>query len=680
MKLEKFQFKSLKTRVTLITLVFFVTGIWLLSFYASSKLHDDMQNQLVEQQRMVASLLAAEVNNDLMERLSVLEIFAGRISPDMLENPADLQKSLDVKFVIQRYFNAGAFITDKNGTVIGAIAPMKNVIGINFMDREYLSIALKEGKANISHPLIGKVTKTPGFAIATPIKDSTGEVFGALVGAIDLSKPNFLDKVTQNSYGKNGYFLLQDKKTRLIITTADKRRVMKSQPPSGVNWLIDRHLQGYENTGVTISPLGVEVLASAKGVPLTDWVLVAALPTSEAFAPLRELQQRIFWVTMLLTVLAGSMTWWMLSRALAPMFSTIKKLSYFAKSDQLPHDLPVTGQDEIGELIASVNNLLKSLRQREESLRESEHRWKFAIEGSGDGLWDWDVASSTVFFSKTWKAMLGYAEDEIGNGLDEWEKRVHPEDKEATLAAVQAHIDGKTPTYVNEHRVLCKDGSYKWILDRGLVVSRDADGKPIRIIGTHTDITERKQLESQIRLQAFYDPLTSLANRRLLIDRLSQSMLASRRNSCYGALLFLDMDNFKPLNDAYGHGAGDMLLIDVANRIKSCVREADTVARVGGDEFVVMLTPINKDKELSKAQALVIAEKIRVSLAGPYMVDVMDESGRSIKVEHHCTASIGVVLFYDELASQDEIIKRADEAMYQAKNAGRNQVRFYDKA
>jgi len=660
--------------------VFFVTGIWLLSFYASSKLHDDMQNQLAEQQRMLASLLAAEVNNDLMERLSVLEIFAERISPDMLENPSALQKSLDVKFVIQRYFNAGAFITGKNGTVIATIAPMKNIMGINFMDREYLSIALKDGKANISHPLIGKMTKTPGFAIATPIKDSTGAVIGALVGAVDLTKPNFLDKVTQNGYGKSGYFLLQDQKTRLIIATADKRRVMKLQPPSGVNWLIDRHLQGYEDTGITVSPLGVEVLASAKRVPLTDWVLVAVLPTSEAFTPLRELQQQIFWVTMLLTVLAGSLTWWMLSRALAPMFSTIKKLPYFAKSDQPPQDLPVTRQDEIGELIASVNNLLKSLRQREASLRESEHRWKFAIEGSGDGLWDWDVTTNTVFFSKTWKAMLGYAEDEIGNGLEEWEKRVHPEDKEATLAAVQAHIDGKAPAYVNEHRVLCKDGSYKWILDRGLVVSRDTDGKPIRIIGTHTDITARKQLEAQIRLQAFYDPLTSLANRRLLIDRLSQAMVASRRNSCYGALLFLDMDNFKPLNDEHGHGAGDILLIDVANRIKSCVREADTVARIGGDEFVVMLAPMNKNKELSKAQALVIAEKIRVSLAEPYMVNVVDESGKGIKVEHRCTASIGVVLFFDEDASQDEIIKWADEAMYQAKNAGRNQVRFYDKA
>ena len=132
------------------------------------------------------------------------------------------------------------------------------------------------------------------------------------------------------------------------------------------------------------------------------------------------------------------------------------------------------------------------------ALRESEFRWKFAIEGSGDGLWDWNVPESTVFFSTRWKAMLGFAEDDIGGSLDEWSKRVHPDDLTQTMADVQAHLDGKTPLYVNEHRVRCKDGSYKWILDRGLAVSRDAEGKPLRIIGTHADITERKQQQDLI--------------------------------------------------------------------------------------------------------------------------------------------------------------------------------------
>lgn len=145
--------------------------------------------------------------------------------------------------------------------------------------------------------------------------------------------------------------------------------------------------------------------------------------------------------------------------------------------------------------------LTRELRKREEALKGSEYRWRFALEGSGDGLWDWDVQTDAVFFSQRWKEMLGFADDEIRNSLDEWSKRVHPDDKAQTMAAVRAHFDGKTPIYTNEHRVRCKDGSWKWILDRGLVVNRDAAGNPLRMIGSHSDISERKQAEEKIKAQ-----------------------------------------------------------------------------------------------------------------------------------------------------------------------------------
>jgi len=202
------------------------------------------------------------------------------------------------------------------------------------------------------------------------------------------------------------------------------------------------------------------------------------------------------------------------------------------------------------------------------------------------------------------------------------------------------------------------------------------NGKTVHLAITR-DITERKLMEEQVRQLAFYDPLTQLPNRRLLNDRLSQTMSAGKRNRLYGALMFLDLDNFKPINDAHGHGVGDLLLIEAASRLKSCVREMDTVARFGGDEFVVMLSELDVDKAESNSQASLVAEKIRTTISEPYLLTIKHEGQANTIVEHHCTVSIGVIVFIGNEVSQDDLIERADAAMYQAKEGGRNQIRFY---
>jgi diguanylate cyclase (GGDEF)-like protein len=165
-------------------------------------------------------------------------------------------------------------------------------------------------------------------------------------------------------------------------------------------------------------------------------------------------------------------------------------------------------------------------------------------------------------------------------------------------------------------------------------------------------------------------------NRRLLNDRLSQAMAASKRSCLYGALMFLYLDNFKPLNDTHGHVVGDLLLVEAANRLKSCVREMDTVARFGGDEFVVILTDLDADKTESTSQAGIVAEKIRSALSEPYYLTIEHEGQAKTSVEHHCTASIGVALFIHHETNEKDILIRADDAMYQAKEAGHNLIRF----
>jgi len=188
------------------------------------------------------------------------------------------------------------------------------------------------------------------------------------------------------------------------------------------------------------------------------------------------------------------------------------------------------------------------------------------------------------------------------------------------------------------------------------------------------------QATEQLSNLAFYDTLTLLPNRRLLNDRLTQALATSSRSGQYGAVMFMDLDNFKPINDQFGHAVGDTLLIEVARRISSCLREMDTVARFGGDEFVVMLGDLDADRALSVKLAHRVAEKIRASLAESYLLSCQQEDGAEIKIEHLCTASIGVALFLNHEASQDDILYWADAMMYQAKKEGRNRICFYDPA
>jgi diguanylate cyclase (GGDEF)-like protein len=205
----------------------------------------------------------------------------------------------------------------------------------------------------------------------------------------------------------------------------------------------------------------------------------------------------------------------------------------------------------------------------------------------------------------------------------------------------------------------------------------DTGNQAKRCIVLARDVTERKQMQDQVHHLAFNDHLTKLPNRRLFDDRLSQALAASKRSGLFGALMFLDLDNFKPLNDRYGHAAGDLLLAQVARRLTGVVRETDTVARLGGDEFVVLLSELLADEDHSTGLASVVAEKVRLALAEPYQLSVTQPGDPVTAIEHCCSVSIGVVLFVNHLSSQTDLLKWADAAMYQAKDAGRNAVRFH---
>ena len=273
--------------------------------------------------------------------------------------------------------------------------------------------------------------------------------------------------------------------------------------------------------------------------------------------------------------------------------------------------------------------------------------------------------------------MLGYSEDELTRMT--WSALTHPDDLNLDLAQFKRLLEGTIESYDLDKRFIHKDGSIVYT-HLTATCQLKIDGTVDYVISSLDDITRRKQWEERVHRFAFYDSLTELPNRRLLEDRLNLTMAASRRSARYCALMFLDLDNFKPLNDTHGHGVGDLLLIEVARRLTDCVREMDTVARIGGDEFVVLLGELDVDKDAATEKSRVVAEKIRVSLSARYLLNVPRHKGLvDVVVEHHCSASIGVVVFVKDEVSQSDILRWADATMYQAKNDGRNSILFYEE-
>jgi diguanylate cyclase (GGDEF)-like protein/PAS domain S-box-containing protein len=307
-------------------------------------------------------------------------------------------------------------------------------------------------------------------------------------------------------------------------------------------------------------------------------------------------------------------------------------------------------------------------KRSEAALKESEERYALAAKGANDGLWDWDIEKNKVYYSSRWKAMLGYGESDIGNTLDEWLKRVHPEDAERVQEELEYHLEGLSQSFESEHRVLHKDGSYRWMLSRALAI-RNEKGQAGRMTGWQTDSSGRV---------ASYDALTNLPNRTLFLDRLRRALARTKRNSEHKfAVLYIDLDSFKFINDTLGHASGDLLLVEASKRLQHSLRQSDkvarmssdrtvqdTVARFGGDEFAVLIEEFHQLDDV-----IMVVERLQETLSKAYHLASQNAFS---------TASIGVAMGHANYQNPEEILRDADIAMYRAKHDGKARYALFD--
>jgi diguanylate cyclase (GGDEF)-like protein/PAS domain S-box-containing protein len=907
---------TLKTRVTLGSVALVLLSLGGLLGYGSVQMRQGMVQELGAQQLATVTVVATQLEQRVTERLQWLNLVAQEITPDMMRQPQRLQSHLAERPILELEFNQAVVVVTGDELVLAEIpARTQGTTEPGRMDRDALRQSLTSGQVAVGQVFVDRVLGAPMLGMSAPIRDAQGKVIGALVGLTNLAKPSFLRIVTDNRYGRSGGYLLVDARQRRVITGTDDARAQEQLPATGVSPALDRFLDGYEGTQVFVNPLGTEILASDRSLPSTGWVIAAVLPTQEAYAPIRSLQWRLGAAGLLLSALAGLLTWWLVMRQLDPATRALRVLGERRPDDTGPLPLPAHAQGEIGQLVCAFQALLERLGQHERKLRQSQAMLERTERIAHVGSWEWDARADRVTWSAELFRIMGLPTTALAPSFARQATLYHPEDYKRLGQAVQVAVQQGTP-YELTLRITRPDGSTRWVLARGQAASadqaggptlvgslqditdlkqaqgllqqqvqafadvidttldgfwrtdarghllqtnpaytrlsgypqhallgrhiteldaddspeqvamrlaeleregriqfetthrrqdgtlwnaeisatlnrssgegfafirditerkhadlrlrmaanvfshalegiiitdgqgsilevnrafsritgysreevlgqnprilksdrqdqafydtmwaalrlhshwsgevwnrrksgevyaeilnisavRDAHGTPQQYVALFTDISVRKAAEDQVRQMAFFDALTDLPNRRLFADRLEQALRVNQRNGLYGALLFLDLDNFKPLNDAHGHATGDLLLAEVALRLKRGVRQMDTVARIGGDEFVVLLCELDTTAAASLRQAQAVADKLLASVSAPYALTVRHANRPDTSVVHRCSASIGLTLLHPGELDQALALKRADNAMYLAKQQGRARV------
>ncbi|MDM5178401.1 EAL domain-containing protein [Massilia sp. DJPM01] len=788
--------QSLRTRATAFTLLVFVLGIWAMSAYVSSGMQANLERLLGEQQLSVATAMAQQVDREMTTRMQALRTIAKEMDAELLRSPSAVQAFLEQRPLLPLLFNGGAWVAGLDGTAMAEMPSSANHVGINFMGRDYMLAALKEGKEAIGKPVMGGALKAPAFAMAVPVRDAQGKVIGALVGVTNLGEISFLDNLRLNPYGKTGGYLLIHRQSRQIITATDPKRIMEVLPARGIHRFVDRNIAGYEGYGLLVNALGEEQLASVKQLPAWGWYILLGLPTAEALAPMQELQQNLLQATLLFALFTGAIIWWALRRQLAPLVVTAEAMVSLADTKQNPAPLPERQPGEIGQLVAAFNKIVQTWTQREAALTDSQQNLAITLNSIGDAVIATDATGLIVRMNPTAERLTGWAlAESVGRPSSEVLHLINAETREAVTDPIQRvitlgqpvglaaptilrdkggqecqiadsaapirdadgqvvgvvlvfsdvsekyhiekslrhrqimmertenmahlasfeldidanittwspemfHIFGRDPAlgspnlqgqaelftpqsaqklldavdkvvsdgtpYELELMTLQPDGEQRACLVKGFP-ERDDSGRVVRLTGLVQDITERKEYENQLKYLAHFDALTKLPNRVLSADRLQQAMAQEKRCGRQLAVVYLDLDGFKAINDRHGHATGDQVLITVSKRMMETLRKGDTLARLGGDEFMIVLVGL----EDTSASAPLL-NRLLAAVAEPVQVGVL-----SLQV----SASLGVT-FYPQAQDiePDQLLRQADQAMYHAKLAGKNRYQIFDAA
>lgn len=566
-------------------------------------------------------------------------------------------------------FENGIFILDAQGRLVVDLPAFADMRGKDYSHRAYFRDTMATGRGLVGEPYISSRHQQPALTFTVPLQDEQGGQLGVLGASVILTSPRALGGLREAHYGQTGYFFIIDT-ARNMILHPDADRILRQDVPVGANLLLDRAIDGFEGSGETTNSRGVKMLSSFRRVPGTRWILGAQQPAAEAFAQVAAMLKNFIALGLASATAAALFGAWLLRRLTRPLLALRQTALELALPETSAEAFAAAGtlakaqtvcvpDDEICALNQAFSQLYQRLGSTLASVQSSAQDWERTFDAVQDLIFILDRDQRIRRINRAAARLLqiepaaavGQPFYPLVHGADQ-----APEDcpqQETLLKGVSLTRERLIP-------------AFNVVFEETTSPLFGENGRPLGVVHVWRDLTERREAEEKIRLMAYSDSLTGLPNRASLKLRLRQLLAQASQTGDRVAVLFLDLDHFKQINDSLGHTAGDHFLQAIAGRLEGCLRRIDTVARQGGDEFVILLPGIQETQAVAR-----VADKLLAALAEPLVIH-----GQSLL----SSGSLGIALYPEDGRDVDTLLKHADVAMYRAKDGGRNTWRSYNEA
>ena len=654
---------TLRTKTSLLLVAVAVLSVTVMGFFFLRQFEDSLRQTILDGADTLAERASAEVASFLDDSLRDTAAIAANLPAGALAqgNIAELEAYFARMREIYPKFENGIWILDARGRLVVDMPAFAEMRGQDYSHRAYFRDTLATGRGLVGEPYISSRHEQPVLTFTLPLHDPDGTFQGILAASVILTSPRALGGLREERYGRTGYFYIMDT-ARNMLLHPQAERILRQDVPVGANLLLDRAIDGFEGSGETINSRGVAMLTAFRRVPGTRWILGAQQPTVEAFAPVAAMRWKFIGLGLFSAAAAGLFGAWLLRRITRPLVALRQTALDLALPETPAEAFAAAGAlaeqrslclpgDEICALNQAFSQLYNRLGSTLASVQGAAQDWERTFDAVQDVVFILDREQRIRRINRAAARLL----------------RIDPADAEGRPFYPLVHGADQAPEDCPQQQALFKGvnltrerliPAFNVVFEETTSPLFDGDGRPFGVVHVWRDLTERREAEEKIRLMAYSDHLTGLPNRASLKLRLGQLLAQASQTGERVAVLFLDLDRFKQINDTLGHTAGDRFLQAVSGRLEACLRRIDTVARQGGDEFVILLPGFQGTEAVNR-----VAEKLLAALAEPLALQ-----GRIL----HSSGSIGIALYPEDGRDVDTLLKHADVAMYRAKDAGRN--------